>query len=97
MKNCGYSFVPKFDLDHHSHFFIYLSVGHIIRIYPRLEELGVRVIACSTGNAEAARKFKKVSLLKMKIFLLLIFVLFVFFQGNWISRSFISRFKENIV
>lgn len=32
-------------------------VGHVIKIYPRLEELGIRVIAVGTGQPEAALKF----------------------------------------
>jgi tRNA A-37 threonylcarbamoyl transferase component Bud32/peroxiredoxin len=34
------------------------SVGHVVKIYPRLEELGVQVIAVGTGQPEAAAKFK---------------------------------------
>jgi hypothetical protein len=32
-------------------------VGHVIKIYPRLEELGIRVIAVGTGPPDAALKF----------------------------------------
>jgi hypothetical protein len=32
-------------------------VGHVIKIYPRLEELGIRVIAVGTGPPDAAQKF----------------------------------------
>jgi hypothetical protein len=36
------------------------SVGHIIKIYTRLEELGVRVVAVGTGNPDAAKRFQYV-------------------------------------